>query len=137
MRTPNQILAPDFVTAENLAKTPGVNLPSQYSNHGASIAALYDVIDAIGASKYQLGRLLGMAYPVNVYGYFSGRRRPSQLMLTRALGLLELHRAGVQFAWVRGIDWEAGTITWRNGSVTLAQCEPGEPPPKGRPAHPL
>ena len=129
MTRPDLILTPGLVTAENLSNTPGISRPSPYSKHGGSLMALGEVMDVLGSTRYQMGRLLGLAFPNNVYSYFSGRRRPSPLILTRAIGLLALHRAGVQFARVRSIDWELGEIHWRNGSVTGGQCWPGEAPP--------
>lgn len=130
MRTPEQILQPDMMVAQDLSRSPGIKNPSKYANHYASSVVLLDVMDAIGATKYQLGRLLGLANPDNVYHYFNGRKRPAQFVLARAIELLILERAGVQFALVRSVDWELGEIRWRNGSVTAGQCWPGEAPGK-------
>jgi hypothetical protein len=73
-------------------------------------------IEFLGITRYQLGRLLDYAQPSHIYSLLSGRRRPSQLHVSRLAWLFLLRFEGYEPVRWRSINWETGEITLRTAS---------------------
>ena len=88
---------------------------SLYLSRHANRTVLTEVVEALGLTKYQLAGLLGISSRANLFKYFNGTRRPSPAYLLRLVKLQLLYMAGVPIYLASRIDWDAGTIYWRNG----------------------
>ena len=87
---------------------------SAYASVRGTKHLLATAIGYLEVSKFQLGQLLGYAAPSHVYGLFSGKRRPSQLFLSRLAWLFFLRSEGHELSLWRAINWMTGEITLRS-----------------------
>lgn len=113
-------------------------LPPQYAPESfRSLSLLVDGMAAqFGITLYQLGQLLGMSSPSNVYRYRSeipGRqaRRPSAMTLRRMVCLYALKLKGWDLSAIRAVNWFTGEVRYRDdkrdyqkGSVTFTHERP-------------
>ena len=94
-----------------------VRATSAYATHAAYQHLFTVLLRRFGnMSKYQLGKLLGISEQGNFRQYFSGRIRPSSLIMARAMQLIFLADAGIELHRASRIMWgDPVTIIWRTG----------------------
>jgi hypothetical protein len=112
---------------------------SSYASVEANIGVLDGVLAHLCVTKYQLADLLDIRPTSNVYAWASGRRRPSNLMMTRLVTLILWQAEGQPVFEMKSIDWNTMTITMREGArrqpsvngVAGRQLRPGPGPGPG------
>ena len=125
---------PLFFTTE---ASPGFANP--YGVHGASEHILMMMMEEWRISKYLFSHLLGIERDHNFRNYFNGNKRPSPLILERAIILGKWHQAEFQLVLMRSVDWEPDPIVihWFDGSESSPDAASGTwqsiPSPSGKP----
>ena len=94
------------------------NGPAQYTSSIAVRELLYELMEELKLSKYQLGRMLGTTQGSHVYRWLTGSRRPGPLYLMRLLKITLMKLAGHPVSLISSIDWENSAIRWKTGDVT-------------------
>ena len=90
---------PKIFKNQNHAKTSACNL------------ALIDAMNDFGIKAWGLARLLGLPWLHQIYQWFDGTQRPSQIYAIRLIKLYQLQKQGWQIITIHHIDWEGdGTI---------------------------
>ena len=99
-------------------------IPAQFTNGNdwkPTTDACLDVLDsaesALGATRYQMGKLLGISAP-DYCRWRRGARKISSKYMAKITKILCLQLAGIPLNEASFINWKAGTIHWRNGKVS-------------------
>jgi hypothetical protein len=94
----------------------------QHARHSACERVLTHSMEAFGkVSKYQMAKLLGFTHVNNIFKYFNGRSRPSQLYSTRLVQLWLMFNSGIPLFKIRSIDWDRSIIVWKDGHRSSGQ----------------
>ena len=99
-------------------------IPAQFTkgnNYKPTTDACLDVLDsaesALGATRYQMARLLGIS-SLDYCRWRRGAARVGSKYLTKIAKLLCLQLTGVPLHRASFINWKEGTVHWRNGQVS-------------------
>ena len=85
----------------------------RFSSFDASITLIRETAEQLGISVLQLGILIAMPYPHQMYDWTSGRKRPSPVYRDRMVWLTLMALKGAQVYGIQNIYWDTGTIIWK------------------------
>ena len=77
-----------------------------YAKASGCNRCLEDATTDFSVTAWGLARLLGLPWLHHIYQWLDGRKRPSQMYMTRLVKLYQLHNQGISLAMVHHIDWD-------------------------------